>query len=122
VTRHYIGIAQRGITALRNVRRDNTGEPLILMDPDQVDTLTVNFSEFLNSGETISTATATAEGCTATASTSSPNVTLTISNPSDDGKITLKATTSASNVFPFTIRVRKTLRYGDEGLLISDYV
>jgi hypothetical protein len=120
--RHYIGVAPRGITVLRNIRNDDTGEPLLYLDEGAVDTVQINFAEFLNTGETISSATATAEGCTASASTSSPNVTLTVSNASDDGKITVTATTSASNVFPFIMRVRKPLRYGDEATLISDYV
>lgn len=120
--RHYIGVSPRGITVLRNVRKDTTGEPLILMDEDAVIQCQINFADYLNSGETISSATATASGCTVASAVSSPNVTLTISAPSDDGKITIKATTSASLVFPFVLRVRKPTRYTDEALLISDYV
>lgn len=118
--RHYLGVSPQGIATLRNIRLDVTGEPLLLLDENAIAKLRVNFSDYLESGETISSATATANGCTVSTSTSSPNVTLTISESTYDGKITLTVTTSTSEVFTQVIRVRRTQRVGDE--LLPDYV
>ena len=118
--RQYIGIGPQGIAVLRNIRADVTGEPLLLLDEDAISKLRINFSDYLESGETISSATASATGCTAAIVTATPNITLTISDSTYDGKITLTVTTSTGDVFVQIIRVRQTQRTGDE--LIPDYV
>lgn len=121
MARHYIGVASRGITVLRNIRTDKTGEPLLLLDEDEIARVVVNFSGYLETGETISSASIEPTGVTATASTSSPNVTLTVSGSGYDGKITLVVTMSTGDKWRSIIRVRKTERQGDETLVISDY-
>lgn len=122
MARHYIGVTRRGITTLDNVRKDPTGEPLILMDEGEVKTLVVDFAEYLESGETVSSATADDESVTASIVTSSPTVTLTLSAATSyyDGKVTLLVTMSSGNKFRTVIRVRRTDRYTDEALE-SDY-
>lgn len=122
--RHYLGISASGSTVYRNIRTDETGEPLLLIDEGVTQRLLVDFSDWLETGETIASVTATGNGCTVTASTSSPQTTLTISNVNNhhDGDITLIATSSTGEVFRQVIRVRRTNRYKDEALVLSDYV
>lgn len=114
--RHYIGVSSQGPTVLRNVRKDITGEPLLLVDQDAAVKLRVNFADWLEASETISSVTATPEGCTLSTSTSSPNVDLTISAVTNahTGKVTLKATSSTGEIWLGIINVRRPNRYGDE--------
>lgn len=121
--RHYIGVSSQGPRVLRNVVKDITGEPLLLVDEDAAVRCQVNFSDWLESGETISAATATAEGCTLSTSTSSPNVTLTVSavTNTSGGKITLKVTASTGEIWRGIINVRRPNRYGSEQRFM-DYV
>lgn len=114
--RRYLGISPTGETVFHNVRRDETGEPLLLVDESAITKLRVNFSDWLESGETITAATATAKSCTVSAATASPNVDLTISAVTsyDQGSITLVATCSNGEVWRSIIRVRRTNRYTDE--------
>ena len=120
--RHYIGISSSGPTVLRNVRKDITGEPLLLVDEDAAINLRVNFTDWLETSETISTVTATPEGCTLSTSTATPNVDLTISAVTNayTGKITLKATSSTGEIWRGIINIRRPNRYGDEQRF-SDY-
>lgn len=125
-TRLYIGISSRGPTALRNVRLDETGEPLILLDQDEIAKLTVDFSDWLEGAETIASATATARGCTIDDSTpsivSDNSFVVQISSVTGaDGDITVVATSSTGEKWRGIIRVRRTSRYMDEALLLSDY-
>ena len=114
--RHYLGISSTGEAVFHNVRRDETGEPLLLVDESAVTKLRVNFDDWLESGETITAATVTAKNCTVSAATASPNVDLTISAVTsyDQGSITLVVTCSNGEVWYSKIRVRRTNRYTDE--------
>jgi hypothetical protein len=105
-----------GETVFHNVRRDETGEPLLLVDESAITKLRVNFADWLESGETITAATVTTQNCTVSTSTTSPNVDLTISAVTsfNDGTITLVATCSNGEVWRSKIRVRRTNRYTDE--------
>jgi len=121
--RHILGLSQSGPTIFRNVRRHETGEPLLLIDQDAVTKLRIDCSDWLESGETISSATVTAEQCTVSTVTASPNITLTISNVSSHsgGSITVVATSSTGEKWRGIIRVRRTSRYKDERSF-ADYV
>lgn len=114
--RHYIGFNSGGPTTLRNVRLDATGEPLLLVDQDAITKLQLDWRDWLETGETISSVTITAEGCTATVATSTPTATLTISAVTSytDGKVTVIATSSTGEKWRGIIRVRRTNRYTDE--------
>lgn len=116
MARHYIGINTTGPRVLRNVHRDITGEPLVYLDQDAVTTLRLNLSDWLETGETVSSASVTAEGVTASVSTSSPNVDVTLSaaNSGGAGKITVTVTSSTAQVWRGIVWVRRTSRYGDE--------
>lgn len=119
--RHYIGISSKGVAVRRNVRRDPTGQPLLLVDEGEIVRLVVNFSAYLEAGETVSSATATGTGVTVTPTTSSPNVTLAISSVGTDGEIALLVTMSTGDVYALTIYVRTPVRVGDESTVLSDY-
>lgn len=121
--RHYIGFTSGGPTTLRNVRLDATGEPLLLVDQDAVTKILLDWRDWLETGETISSVTITAEGCTATVATSTPTATLTISAVTSytDGKITVIATSSTGEKWRGIIRVRRANRYTDEQRF-RDYV
>ena len=124
MSRHYLGISARGSTVFRNVRKDETGEPLLLIDQDAVVKLTIDFSDWLESGETISSVSAVGRSCTISVSTTSPRTVITISDVTSnhDGDITVIATASTGEKYREIIRVRRTNRYTDEALVFGDYV
>jgi hypothetical protein len=124
MTRHYLGIAARGPTVFRNIRTDETGEPLLLVDEDAIVKLTLDWSDWLESGETIASVSATARSATISTSTTSPRSVITISDVTSnhDGDITVIAISSTGEQWRGIIRVRRTNRYKDEALLLSDYV
>jgi hypothetical protein len=101
-----------------------TGEPLLLIDQDAVVKLTIDFIDWLETGETLSSVSATARSCTVSVSTTSPRTTITISDVTShtDGGITIVATSSTGEKYREIIRVRRTNRYTDEALVFSDYV
>lgn len=115
--RFYLGVAPSGDFAIqRGVRVDDTGEPLMLVDQDEVARLRINLSDWLETSETISSATATNNNCTVTLSTASPNVDLTISNVASFayGTSLIKITSSSGDILAKTIRIRRRNRYTDE--------
>jgi hypothetical protein len=114
--RNYLGISPSGPTVFRNVRKDEAGEPLILLDENAITKLRVNFADWIETPETITSATTTAEGCTATQALTSPNLDLTISatTNSRDGKITILAASSTGEVWRGVIRVRRTARMNED--------
>ena len=124
--RHYLGISSRGPTTFRNIRMDDTGEPLLLIDENAVVILTIDFAEWLETGETLEDVTATARSCTIDVDfdEDEPSFTITISNVTSnhDGDITLMVEASSGAVYRGIIRVRRTNRYTDEALIFSDYV
>jgi len=127
VTRYYLGISSRGPTVLRNIRKDDTGEPLLLIDQDEIARLTLDFSDWLESSEELSNVTATARSCTASVgiiSSGVPRVVITLSDVTSnhDGDITVIATSSTGEKWRGIINVRRTNRYTDEALVFSDYV
>lgn len=124
MSRHYLGISARGPTVFRNVRKDDTGEPLLLIDEDAVVKLTIDYSDWLETDETLSSVSATARSCTISVATTSPRTVITISavTSNHDGDITVIATSSTGEKARDIIRVRRTNRYTDEALVFSDYV
>ena len=123
MARHSIRFTPRGATTFYNVRKDLTGEPLLLLDESEVRSLELDFADYLDSGETISSASATAQSVTVSTTTSSPTVTLTLSaaQSHSDGKVTIVVTFSTGNKWRGIIRVRRTDRFTDEALM-DDYV
>lgn len=119
--RHYLGISSKGPAVFRNVYKDDTGEPLLYLDKDAVTKLQINFAQWLEGTETISSASVTAQSVTCSMSTTSPNVTLTFSGSTTYGYVTLIVTSSTSEVYRGIIRVRQTVRYGDQTSVMSDY-
>ena len=122
IYRNWIGYDSRGPATLRNVRRDITGEPLVLMDEGETVKLVLDLTQWLN-GETIASVAATASGVTCTASTSGAEVTLTLSAPTaydTSGKVDVTFTLSGGEVHKDTIRVRRINRFGDERP-VADY-
>lgn len=114
--KHYLGISPEGPTVFRHVRKDDTGEPLILLDQDASTGLRVNLADWLEDGETISSASVTAENCTATLDTASPNVDLTISAAVSFnwGRAVLLITSSEGDILRQVVKIRRTNRYTDE--------
>lgn len=123
MTRHYLGVSAKGPNVFRNVRRDITGEPLLLLDQDEVARLTIDWSDWLETEETISSVSATARNASISVSTTSPRTVITISAVTSfyDGDITVIATASTGEKWRGIIRVRRTNRENDEALFFSDY-
>jgi len=96
----------------------------LLIDENAVVKLTIDFSDWLESGETISSVSATGRSCTISVSTTSPRTVITISavTSNHDGDITVIATASTGEIYREIIRVRRTNRYTDEALVFGDYV
>ena len=96
----------------------------MLIDQDAVVKLTIDFIDWLETGETLSSVSATARSCTVSVSTTSPRTTITISDVTShtDGDITIVTTSSTGEKYREIIRVRRTNRYTDEALVFSDYV
>lgn len=124
MTRHYLGVSSKGPNVFRNVRRATTGEPLLLLDQDEVARLVIDWSDWLETEETISSISATGRNCTVSTSTSGPQATITISDVTSyhDGDITVIATASTGEKWRGIIRVRRTNREGDDALYVGDYV
>lgn len=124
--RAYIGFTSKGPTILRNIRRAPTGEPLLLLDESAAAKVELDFTDFLESGETISgSASVTYEGVTGSTSTSSPRVTLTLSAATTydlAGKATYVVTFSSGEIFRGILRVRRTSRYADDVSVLRNYV
>lgn len=114
--RHYIGVTSRGPTTLRNVLLDRTGQPLLLVNEVETTKLVIDYSDWLDASETISSATVTADNASVSISTSSPQITLTISAVTSPtyGKATIIVTTSTSQVRRETIWIRRASRFTDE--------
>jgi pyocin large subunit-like protein len=125
MARRYIGLTKRGIATLRNVRKAETGEPLVTLDENEVDDLVIDFTGYLESGETVSSATATPNGVTETISTTSPKVTLTLSEANQynlSGRIEVVVTMSSGTVWRQYIRVRRRARaFASEYDNLTDY-
>lgn len=115
--RYYLGLAPSGEFAIqRGVRIDDTGEPLVLVDQFEVARVRINLSDWLETGETVSSATATNNNCAVSLSTSSPNVDMTISNVASFayGTSLVTITSSSGDIIAKTIRIRRRNRYTDE--------
>ncbi len=118
--RNYISIGAKGTVAtVFGLRRDTTGEPLVLLDQDEIKKLRLDLINWLGS-DTISSATVTAENVTCSASLASPYYDLTLSASSaSDGKVTILITTSTSEVMSLIIRVRRPMRHTAETRLLD---
>lgn len=113
MTRHVLGYTARGATWYRNIRMDEYRNPLLLMEEGETRKLKLDFTDLLETGETISSATASAVGVTTSISTSSPSVTLTFSAPGTWGEVTVTITLSSGELIVETIRVRQNMRNTD---------
>jgi len=114
VTRAYVGFTTRGPTVFRNVRKAQSGEILVTLDENEAKDLQLDFTGYLETGETVSSATVEPEGVTATVATTSPNVTLTLSEATKydlSGKIETIVTFSSGEKWRQLIRVRRRSRY-----------
>ena len=110
MSRYYVGFTQRGPTSLRNVRKAPTGELMMLVEEEEVKVLTLDFTGFLETGETVSSATLSSERVTASAEFSGTSVTLTISESEAYdllGNITVLVNFSTGRTKRVVIRVRR---------------
>jgi len=81
--------------------------PRVVLHEDATETLVMDLSGYLESGETVSSATATADGVTCTATVSSPSVTLAISEPQGAGEIDLTITLSSGHKWAGTLQTEE---------------
>lgn len=123
MTRHYLGVSSLGPNVYRNIRKDTTGEPLLLIDQDEIARLTIDWSDWLEPEETIASVSATSRNATISTSTTSPRSIITISDVTSyhDGDMTIIATSSTGEKWRGIIRVRRTNRENDEAMFFGDY-
>lgn len=112
MARHYVGYTARGPAVLRNVRSES-GYPLLLMEEGATAKLALDWSSLLESGETVSSVTASGSGVTVSISTTGNTSTLTLSGPSAWGTVTVTLTLSSGEIVVETIRVRENARAHD---------
>lgn len=117
--RHYIGMTSSGPETLRNVHREDTGEPLILVPKGATAGVRISFGDWLEGAETIASATVTARSCSAAQVLSSPNLDVTISavTSRSSGGLDIVVTSSTGAKWAGTVHVRQPDRYGDEQAL-----
>lgn len=107
MARAQVLFASRGPSVFRNVRKTEWGMPLIMLHEDATETLVMDLTSYLDSGETVSTATVSADNVTCTVSVSSPNVTLAISEPQGAGDIDLVITLSSGHKWAGTLQTEE---------------
>ena len=113
MARQAILYTSRGPATFRNVRQDHVGYPLVLMEDGEVRVVTLDLTNALEPGETISSASVAAEGVTGAVATSSPTVTLTLSAPTSWGEAVVTITLSSGEKIITRVRARITHRYSD---------
>ena len=123
MARLYLGYNERGLVVSKNVRIGSTGQPLVLLDQYEAEPVVLDFTAYLQPGETILSAVGTALACTATVTVASPLINLTLGNVTSwvDGDVTLIITFSSAAVLSQVIKVRRKNRVDDEQRL-TDYV
>jgi hypothetical protein len=117
MSRYYVGFTQRGPTVLRNVRKAPTGDILFLIEEDEVKSLQLDYTGFLESGETVSASALASENVTASATVSSPTVTIEISEAEVydlTGRIVVVTTLSTGRKVRTTIRARRKNNTAEE--------
>jgi hypothetical protein len=122
MARHYIGMTARGATSLFGMKRTPEGYPLLLLEENEVSNVELDFTDWLDDSETVSSATVGTEG-TLTAGTptvSSPKVTVQMSGALSWGRATITVTMSTGVKFVEKIEVRERQRYL-EGNAPKDY-
>lgn len=123
MSRYYIGFTTQGPTVFRNVRKDETGEPLILVDEDETKTVVLDLTAYLEGTETVSSvATEKTSNVTATPTLTSPTISVALSNVTspNDGYVVLLITLSSGEIIRQTLRVRRPVRFGTE-VFIRDF-
>lgn len=91
----------------RNVRKTEWNTPLIMLHENATETLVLDLTEYLDAGETVSTATVAADGITCTATVSSPTVTLALSEAQGTGDIDLTITLSSGHKWAGTLQTEE---------------
>jgi len=116
MARLLIAYTPNGIRVLRNVRTDDTSDPLILLDEGETKVVTIDMTAYLDSGETISSVTSTQQSVTASVSTATPIITITLSGATSyaDGTVTFVITLSSGEIIRQQIHVRRPNKYGLE--------
>lgn len=107
MARAQVLFSTRGPSVFRNVRKTEWNTPLIMLHENATETLVLDLAEYLDTGETVSTATVTAEGITCTATVSSPTVSLSLSAPQGTGDIDLTITLSSGHKWAGTLQTEE---------------
>lgn len=113
MARHTLTFTPKGLTTSRNVHKDETGRPLVLLEEDEQTQLKLDFQSYVESGETISTATLATNNVTGSIALAGDNlsVTITLSGATDWGEVTPTITFSSGDIWQEKIRVRNRRRY-----------
>lgn len=107
MARAQVLFSSRGPSVFRNVRKTEWSTPLVMLAENGTETLSLDLTNYLESGETVSSATASATNVTCTASVSSPTVTLAISDVQGRGDIDLTITLSSGHVWAGTLQTEE---------------
>jgi len=113
MSRRAIIFTAKGPAAFRNVEKDSTGRPLVLLEEDEKVTVKLDFQSFVETGETISTVAITGNNITATNAVAADNLstTLTLSGAKDFGDVKVVVTFSSGEIWRDKIIVRNKRRY-----------
>lgn len=119
MARHLIGYGQSGRKALFGLQTNTQGQPLLLLEEGEVAHVVLDFADYLEGGESVSSAAVDNDAITVTASTSTPKVTLTASVAGSYGKTTVTVTLSTGDVVVEVIEIRQ--RRPANGAIPTDY-
>lgn len=106
MARHYLGYGQSGRKSLHGLHTNQSGQPLLLLEEGEVARIELDFTDYLDGGETISSAAVSNDSITVGVSTSSPKVTLTASVAGAYGRTEVTVTFSTGDKIVETIEIR----------------
>lgn len=115
--RNTIGYSPSGRKARYGVHLNAKGQPLLLLEEGEAARLVLDFTDYLDGGETVSSASVSNNGISVSASVSSPKVTLTASNAGSFGTTEVTVILSTGDKIVETIEIRNR----NAGAQPSDY-
>lgn len=108
MARHEIFVVSPERTTLKNLRKSVDHYPLLHIEEGENRQIEIDFTEYLEAAETVSSTSTESDNVTVAVATSSPTVTLTISGVSGQGYVDVTVTLSSGRIWFEKIRVRNT--------------
>ena len=111
MTRNLIFVSPNDRRTYRNIRTGFHGYPVFLLAKSATADLKIDFTNYLNSGETISSVTVSTKGLSVSSANTTTTVTLTLSGVSGETYFDILVTFSTGILWSERIIVRNERRY-----------